>query len=149
MSAFVSGFHDHTSDLFHPFNDEHLCIPESIFRTISVFIQKLIILCIKGIYCIQKSDKMVVDASTPDKGILIGISFYFGAIQKVIPHLDIVLFHQELYHLIKNIFYDVLHLQTETVDRAEIRFVSPGNPHEVDIFTKGFAIMREEYVFWE
>ena len=55
----------HTSDLFHPFNDGHLCIPESIFRTISVFIQKRIILCIKGIYCIQKSDKMVVDASTP------------------------------------------------------------------------------------
>lgn len=36
-----------------------------------------IVFCVKGIYGVQQTGKVIVDASSPDKGITVGIGFYF------------------------------------------------------------------------
>ena len=72
---------DHASDLFHTFYYEHVCIPELILQAISVFSQKCIVLCVKGIYG-YPAGKTVVNASAPYKGITVCVGFYFCAADK-------------------------------------------------------------------
>ena len=50
--------------------------------------QKCIVLCIKGVYRIQQTGKMVVDTPAPDKGIAVCIRFYFCTIYKKLFERD-------------------------------------------------------------
>ena len=59
-------FFYHFPDLFHPFNHEHPGFSKVVFRSISVLIQKCVVLCVKGVYGVQQTGKMIVYASTPD-----------------------------------------------------------------------------------
>ena len=81
-------FPDHAPDLFHAFYDKHPGIPKIVFCPISVPVQKRIVLCIKGIYGIQQAGQTVVEASTPDKGIPVGIRLYFCAVNKKLFQRD-------------------------------------------------------------
>ena len=51
---------DHFPDLVHPFDNKHLDVSKFIFFSISIFIQQGIVSCIKGVYRIQKSGKVIM-----------------------------------------------------------------------------------------
>ena len=93
-------FRDHTSDLFHSFNDKHLRIPKIIFRRIAVFMKKCIILRIKGVYCIEKTSKMIVNASTPNESITACIGFNLCAVDKKLFERNKTFFSQATHKLV-------------------------------------------------
>ena len=68
-------FFYHFPDLFHPFNHEHPGFSKVVFRSISVLIQKCVVLCVKGVYGVQQTGKMIVYASTPDKCVSVCVRF--------------------------------------------------------------------------
>ena len=53
-------FFDHFPDLFHPLDHEHPGFSKVVFRPIPIFIQECVVLCVKGIYGVQQTGKMVV-----------------------------------------------------------------------------------------
>ena len=69
-------FFDHFPDLFHPLDREHPCFSKIVFWSIFILIQKCVVLCIKGIYGVQKTGKMIVYISTSDKRISVCIRFH-------------------------------------------------------------------------
>ena len=71
----LSVFFDHFPDLFHPLDHKHPGFSKIIFRPISIFTQKYVVLCIKGVDRIQQTDKMIVQASPPDKGVSVCVRF--------------------------------------------------------------------------
>ena len=56
----LSVFFDHFPDFFHPFAHEHSGFYKIVFCSISILIQKCVVLCIKGIYGVQQTGKMIV-----------------------------------------------------------------------------------------
>lgn len=68
-------FFDDLPDFLHPFDHEHMGIPQIISGSISILMQECIIFCIKGIYRIQQACQMIVERPTPDKSIPVGIRF--------------------------------------------------------------------------
>ena len=68
-------FFDDLSDFIHSFNHEHMGIPKIIFGAVPILKQKSIILCVKGIYAVQKPRKVIVQAAPPDERIPVCIRF--------------------------------------------------------------------------
>lgn len=68
-------FFDHFPDLFHPLDHEHPGFSKVLFRSISIFIQECVVLCVKGIYGVQQTGKMIVYASPPDKRVSVCVRF--------------------------------------------------------------------------
>ena len=59
----------------HSFHHKHPGIPKVVFGAIPVFKQKGIVLCIKSIYSVQQTGKVIVKAAPPDEGVPVCICF--------------------------------------------------------------------------
>lgn len=83
---------------------------------------------------------MLDDRFAPDERIAVGIRFDLGAVHKVMFQFDVILLGEKLNHAREGLLQYVFHtLGTKAIDGAEIRTLSPGNPHEHDILADGIG----------
>ena len=62
-------FFNDPADFVHPFNHEHMGVPEIVFGAIPILMQEGIVLRIKGIDGVQQACKVIVEAAPPDKSV--------------------------------------------------------------------------------